>query len=111
MSAITTHVLDTAAGLPAAGLSVRLERLDGERWLTIARATTDADGRARELFEGTAPAGQYRLCFATAEYFARRGTKALYPEVVVRFELEDATPKLHLPLLLGPYSYSTYRGS
>ncbi len=110
MSAVTTHVLDTARGRPAAGVAVELERLDGTAE-TVAAGRTDEDGRVHGLGPDRLDAGDYRLRFATASYFADLGQPALYPEIVVVFTLRDPDQHYHLPLLLGPFSYSTYRGS
>lgn len=107
MSAITTHVLDTARGRPAAGVAVTLERAGAP----IAHGRTDADGRLRDLLPAEAPleTGVYRLVFDTAGYFAAQET--FYPEVVVTFRVRDAAEHHHVPLLLSPFGYSTYRGS
>jgi 5-hydroxyisourate hydrolase len=113
MSGITTHVLDTSAGAPAAGVTVRLEVRMGERWVTLAERQTDADGRARDLMaDGSRlDAGTYRITFATGVYFAARGVSAFFPEASVVFEVKDAAQHYHVPLLLSPFGYSTYRGS
>ena len=113
MSGITTHVLDTSAGKPAAGVSVRLEVRMGERWVTLAETRTDADGRARDLMaDGSRlDAGTYRITFATGAYFAAHGASAFFPEASVVFEVKDAAQHYHVPLLLSPFGYSTYRGS
>lgn len=113
MSGITTHVLDTAAGRPAAGVAVKLEVRSGERWVTLAERATDADGRARDLMANGSrlDAGTYRLTFATGPYFAARGQAAFFPEASIVFEIQDATQHYHVPLLLSPFGYSTYRGS
>jgi len=113
---ISTHVLDTARGEPAAGIRVVLEQLepDGSFVLgrEISRADTDADGRIRELSPaGMLAAGRYRLTFDTGSYFARVGVAAFYPQVVVVFVVRDLTQHYHVPLLLSPFGYSTYRGS
>lgn len=105
---ITTHVLDTASGRPAAGVPVRLERRTGE---LIAEAVTDADGRARELGSDRLSAGVYRLTFGTGAYFAASGRPGFYPEVSVVFEVTDPARHHHVPLLLSPFGYSTYLGS
>jgi 5-hydroxyisourate hydrolase len=111
MSAISTHVLDTAAGRPAAGVAVVLEANGPGGWHELARGATDADGRVPALLPGGVPAaGEYRLRFATGDYFRGLGRDAFYPEVVVHVRLEPGT-KYHLPLLLSPFGYSTYRGS
>ena len=126
MSPITTHVLDTARGRPAVGLPVVLERAAGGRWETLGRGTTDADGRLRSLLPAPAagqapatilPAGQYRLTFDTGAYFATLGVRAFYASVPIQFVVEayatDAreVPHYHVPLLLSPFGYSTYRGT
>ena len=109
MIRITTHVLDPSVGRPASGLAVRLERSDGRA--PLATATTDGDGRVREwLAEGVAP-GRYRLVFETGAWFRAAGKEALYPEVVIEFDARDGVPHYHLPLLLTPFGYTTYRGS
>lgn len=111
MSAITTHVLDTALGRPAAGVPVRLERRDGDAARLLGEATTDDDGRARDLGPDTAEPGAYRLVFDVATYAAATGQECFFPEVAVTFALADATAHHHVPLLLSPFAYSTYRGS
>jgi len=103
---VTTHVLDTARGLPAFGVTVLLTDPTGD---TVA-AITDLDGRAR-LAEAPLLAGNYQLVFATAEYFALTGTPTFYPEVTVAFTVTDGAAHHHVPLLVSPYAYSTYRGS
>ena len=117
MSSITTHVLDLARGRPAPGIRVRLERRDLEKsaaaWLPVGADITDPEGRARDLVPkaGTILPGTYRLVFATGAYFRAAGIATFYPEVIVSFEIADATGRYHLPLLLSPFGYSTYRGS
>lgn len=113
MSAITTHVLDTSAGRPAEGLDVVLERqAHAEDWTFIGRGVTDANGRLHTLWPERTPfaAGRYRLVFHTGDYFERRRTPTFYPEVIVVFEAADHS-HYHVPLLLSPFGYSTYRGS
>jgi 5-hydroxyisourate hydrolase len=111
MSGISTHVLDTARGKPATGVTVTLEAAGPDGWRELARGSTDADGRVAALLPGGVPsAGEYRLRFATRDYFRGQGTTTFYPEVVIHVRLEPAT-KYHLPLLLSPFGYSTYRGS
>jgi len=116
MSGITTHVLDTARGRPASGVPVVLDVLDvldPPLWRLLGRAETDADGRARRLLpEGTAlTPGTYRLTFVTGAYFQSQGSEGFYPEAAVVFAVRDAAQHYHVPLLLSPYGYSTYRGS
>jgi 5-hydroxyisourate hydrolase len=108
MSAITTHVLDTSRGRPAAGVPVTLEARDNE-----GRGFTDADGRLKSLLqpEHKLLKGAYRLTFDTAVYFAAQGTKGFYTEVVISFVVTEAGAHYHVPLLLSPYGYTTYRGS
>jgi 5-hydroxyisourate hydrolase len=110
MDAITTHVLDLTSGLPAAGIAVQLERAEDEGWTVQGRATTDADGRVREGLAAPSKSGRYRLTFATGSYFASRGIQSFHPEVIVVFEIREAKHH-HVPLLLSPFGYSTYRGS
>jgi 5-hydroxyisourate hydrolase len=113
MSAITTHILDTSRGRPAADVLVVLERRSGDGHQEIGRGKTDADGRLRTLLPQGAPVspGVYRLTFHTAEYFAALGGEGFYPEVTIAFEIKDSAQHYHVPLLLNPYGYSTYRGS
>ena len=115
---ISTHVLDTALGRPAAGIPVMLDLVPapGEpatRGREIARGVTDADGRIRELVAPGASlsAGTYSLRFDTAAYFGSVDIEAFYPAVSVVFVVRDTTQHYHVPLLLSPYGYSTYRGS
>jgi 5-hydroxyisourate hydrolase len=114
MSPITTHVLDTARGRPAAGVAVILERVAGDQvWTELGRGTTDTDGRLRDLLPADAAlaGGVYRLRFGTGAYFRSQGVRGFFPEVQVTVELEPGTGHYHIPLLLSPYGYSTYRGS
>jgi 5-hydroxyisourate hydrolase len=111
MTRITSHVLDTATGTPASGIGVRLERSDTRNPEILASATTDGDGRVRDWLPAGVPAGRYRLTFETGAWFRAAGRGTLYPEVVIEFEVEDGAPHYHLPLLLSPFGYSTYRGS
>ena len=114
MSALTTHVLDTARGRPAEGVPVSLEKQTSEGgWRTLGRGKTDADGRLRDLLpqEQKLARGVHRLTFDTATYFDSLGLAGFYPEVSVTFSVEDASQHYHVPLLLSPFGYSTYRGS
>lgn len=109
---ISTHVLDTARGRPAVGLAVSLSRRNpGEPWSVVGRAVTDADGRVKELSSVPLDGGEYRLVFATGAYFNASGLKAFYPEVAVVFVVADGETHLHVPLLLSPFGYSTYKGA
>jgi 5-hydroxyisourate hydrolase len=114
MGGITTHVLDTARGKPAAGVPVVLEvQAEGGGWEAVGQGETDADGRLRSLLgEGvTVGAGVYRLTFDVGAYFGARGVESFYPSVAVVFRVRDGAEHHHVPLLLSPYGYSTYRGS
>lgn len=110
-SQISTHVLDTSAGVPAAGVAVRLSVRVGTGWAPLGEAVTDADGRARELGPTSVAAGVYRLQFDTGAHFAGRGAETFFPEVLVTFHVGDDGRHCHVPLLLSPFGYSTYRGS
>ncbi|HKO29370.1 MAG TPA: hydroxyisourate hydrolase [Solirubrobacteraceae bacterium] len=105
MSGITTHVLDTSRGRPAAGVPVVLERAVDGRWEAVGRGTTDDNGRARDLLSSAPENGRYRLTFDTGAY------SRFYPEVTVTFVVEAGEDHYHVPLLLSPFGYSTYRGS
>jgi 5-hydroxyisourate hydrolase len=103
---ISTHVLDSGTGRPAAGVTVALYAGDE----LVASATTDADGRCR-LVEGATGTGAHRLVFGTGEWFAAQGRETFYPEVVLTFAVREPADHHHVPLLLAPFAYSTYRGS
>jgi 5-hydroxyisourate hydrolase len=114
---LSTHVLDATAGRPAAGVPVRLERRDPDGWAPAGGGQTDADGRLR-LAAGSGSAGGpgfeggvYRITFDSGAYFAAQGTPSFYPEVSVTFEMSADGGHYHVPLLLSPFAYSTYRGS
>ena len=106
-SPITTHILDLARGVAASGIPVVLERLNGSSWKELARGTTNADGRIEDLLTpgSKAEKGTYRLTFDT------RTQSTFYPNVTVAFELSDCDRHHHIPLLLSPFGYSTYRGT
>ena len=114
MSAITTHLLDISRGQPAGEVAVRLEleAADGS-WKQIGAGLTDADGRAKDLLpDGFAlHSGTYRLVFDTESYFAAQGVEGFYREVSITFTIRDPAQHYHVPLLLSPFGYSTYRGS
>lgn len=106
---LSTHVLDNATGEPARGVPVRLYRRDGAQWTPVASGETDGDGRLRDWVPADAwRAGEYRLVFDTA---AHLGPEAFFPEVAVVFRAADPVRHYHVPLLLSPYGYTTYRGS
>ena len=114
MSGITTHILDTSTGRPASGIDVVLEVQRGPaEWATVGRGATDADGRLRTLMPfGTPPEpATYRLIFHTRPYFQRSAASTFYPHVVVVFDVVSSEGHYHVPLLLSPFGYSTYRGS
>lgn len=114
MNRISTHVLDSAIGKPAKGIPVRLDRMDASgTWLELGVASTDQDGRCLQLLpenEGLS-AGRYRIAFDTASYFATTGVTGLYPAIEIIFEVRSGDSHFHIPLLLSPNSYTTYRGS
>ena len=110
-SRVTTHVLDATAGRPAAGIAVTLERQAGAAWQPVAAGATDEDGRIGTFGPADLEPGVYRVTFAVAPWFAGRDQPAFYPEVVIPFTVDDPAAHYHVPLLLSPYAYSTYRGS
>jgi hydroxyisourate hydrolase len=115
VSAITTHVLDTALGRPAVGVPVRLEHVTPAGCTELGRASTDDDGRVARFAAAPAGPGTYRLVFDTAAYAAARPDGAdgenFFPEVAITFSVRDLTRDYHVPLLLSPFGYTTYRGS
>ncbi|MGD0957974.1 MAG: hydroxyisourate hydrolase [Candidatus Acidiferrales bacterium] len=114
MKRISTHVLDTARGVPARGVVVHLERQDAPgNWRLLASGRTDDDGRCSQLLPENAAltAGLYRLGFDTAGYYAAQGVEGLYPIVQITFAVRDGETRFHIPLLLSPHGYTTYRGS
>jgi hydroxyisourate hydrolase len=112
MSQITTHVLDTSLGKPAQHVSIVLEQLKGSEWKHLGSGKTNADGRLPGLLaaDRKLEPGTYRLVFDTVSYFNTQGVKGFYPEVTIAFEVSDSS-HYHVPLLLNPFGYSTYRGS
>ncbi len=113
MSAITTHVLDTSRGRPAAGVPVTLEIEVAGGWELLGKGLTNSDGRVPDLVSEkiNLERGVYRLIFDTATYFAAQDTEGFYPLVTIIFKFEDPAQHYHVPLLLNPFGYSTYRGS
>jgi 5-hydroxyisourate hydrolase len=120
MNTLSTHVLDTSIGRPATGIRVTVERLtkstagsSGAESAIVGTGTTEANGRIADLInpEETFAAGAYRLRFDVAEYFVRTGRAVFYPEIVVMFVVQSDNEHYHIPLLLNPFGYSTYRGS
>lgn len=111
-SPLTTHVLDTARGVPAAGMGVSLARQDATGWATVADRVTNADGRVVDLLGATElQHGRWRLTFDVAGYYARMDTPCFFPQAELVFEVTDLGRHHHVPLLVSPYSFSTYRGS
>ena len=112
MSQITTHVLDTSKGQPAIGIEIIFQASATGSWEEMGRGITDGDGRISDLLPANqviAP-GKYRLVFKTGVYFSSQNTKTFYPQVTIEFETTDSS-HYHVPLLLNPFGYSTYRGS
>lgn len=111
VSHVTTHILDTSIGRPAPGVAVALEARDGGGWVGIGTGFTDADGRVKELGPDRLESGAYRLRFDTGTYFAGIDADTFFPEVVLTFLVAAEQEHYHVPLLLSPFAYSTYRGS
>lgn len=111
-SPLTTHVLDQASGLPAANLEISLSQRTPGGWTRRGSFCTDADGRVKNLLaEGELVVGEWELTFAVGEYFRNRSLPSFYESVPVRFLVSDTSRHHHVPLLVSPYGYSTYRGS
>ena len=106
---ISTHILDTSKGHPAQGVPVFLDTGDGQTWSLLASGETNADGRF--VFDAPFRAGKYRVRFGIEAYYRRTGEKPFFLDVPVAFEITDTGRKYHIPLLLNPFGYSTYRGS
>ncbi len=112
MSPITTHVLDTHLGLPAANLPIQLLQQQGKEFTVIAQGSTNADGRIADLLpEGTLKIGTYKMRFDTGSYHRQIGVEGFYPEAEICFVIKNTEQHYHIPLLLSPFGYSTYRGS
>jgi len=112
MRRLTTHVLDTTRGQPASDMRVALEKVDpAGQWVEVASSTTNEQGRLSEPLTRDLSAGVFRLVFDTGAYFHTQAVASLFPRVTVEFQVEDGSSDYHLPLLLSPYGYSTYRGS
>ena len=104
---ISTHILDTTKGMPAVAVSVLLEKKNGDEWTTLATAKTNADGRI--VYDIAPVAGAYRLTFMIEDYF--KGQEHFFLNTPISFLIKDTNRKYHVPILLNPYGYSTYRGS
>ncbi len=111
VSHVTTHILDTGTGRPASGVKATLEAKSATGWQEIGSGITDGDGRIKNLGPERIEAGTYRIAFDTGSYFGERGTETFFPAVELTFALKDQTQHYHVPLLISPFAYSTYRGS
>jgi 5-hydroxyisourate hydrolase len=112
MSPITTHILDTQLGQPAVGVAVKLEIFQDGQWRQLDHGVTDKEGRIRDFLPAASfDEGIYQLTFNSGSYFADRDIATFYPKVAVIFEIQDKNQHYHVPLLLSPFGYSTYRGS
>jgi 5-hydroxyisourate hydrolase len=114
MKRISTHILNTSSGKPASAVMVRLERCQpAGDWRRLSSTTTDSDGRCTQLLPETEALseGTYRLIFDTADYFAAQGVQSLYPYVEIAFRVGQGESHFHIPLLVSPHGYTTYRGS
>lgn len=113
VSPITTHILDTAKGKPAAGVPIKISILSNGSWQQIGAGTTNSDGRVTDLLPSDKPLapGTYQMHFNTGDYFAANNEKGFYPYVEVTFDIVNVEQHYHVPLLLNPFGYSTYRGS
>jgi 5-hydroxyisourate hydrolase len=112
MSQVTTHILDTTSGKPASGITITLYVGQNDEWTEIARGKTNRDGRITDLLQETVllQRGIYKLRFETKDYFDKTGTATFYPYVEIIFDIQS-NEHYHVPLLLNPFGYSTYRGS
>ena len=115
MSGITSHVLDTAVGKPASGIEIELEinadQADQTNWQSLGSGVTNADGRVPNLFAGQPKPGHYRMSFHVSAYFKQQKVESFYSVIRIEFDILDADQHYHVPLLLSPFGYSTYRGS
>jgi len=110
-SHITTHILDTGTGRPACGVKATLEANAASGWQEIGSEITDADGRIKHLGPTQVDIGRYRISFETGDYFAKQGTETFFPAVSIEFYVSEVAEHYHVPLLISPFAYSTYRGS
>lgn len=110
---LSVHVLNLESGLPSPDVQVTLERLQGEQWQALSEGVTNAQGRITGLYpdDQTLTGGTYRVTFKTGDWFAKQQAKTFFPEVPVIFEVDASVPHYHIPLLLSPYGFSTYRGN
>lgn len=110
-SHITTHILNTGTGRPASGVKATLEAKTASGWQEIGMGLTDADGRIKNLGPTKVEAGRYRVSFETGDYFGKQGTESFFPAVSIDFFVNNVDEHYHVPLLISPFAYSTYRGS
>lgn len=110
---LSVHVLNTSTGLPSADVAVTLDQKVDGQWRPLAHAATDAQGRVRALYPAQQPmqSGVYRVTFNTVEWFKQRGEQTFFPEASVVFQVDGTVPHYHIPLLISPYGYATYRGN
>ena len=108
---ISTHILDTTLGKPARGVAVWLELLEGATWRRIGEGVTNDDGRVKPLLDAIPKEGTYRINFEVAAYFRQQQLEAFFPSVTITFVVRSVQEHYHVPLLLNPFGYSTYRGS
>jgi len=110
---LSVHILDLQSGQPTAGVNVTLEQRDGQQWRTLGQGMTDAQGRVRALYpaDRQITAGAYRIVFKTGEHYARLRQPTFFDQIPVEFKVENTAQHYHIPLLLSPYGYSTYRGN
>ncbi|MGL3805771.1 hydroxyisourate hydrolase [Paeniglutamicibacter sp. R2-26] len=110
-SHITTHVLDTGTGRPSSGVKATLEAKTASGWQEIGSGVTDSDGRIANLGPVQVEAGEYRVSFETGAYFGSKGTETFFPGVTINFLVSNTADHYHVPLLISPFAFSTYRGS
>eukprot|EP00062_Callorhinchus_milii_P005217 gi/632944456/ref/XP_007887519.1/ PREDICTED: 5-hydroxyisourate hydrolase-like isoform X1 [Callorhinchus milii] len=111
-SPLTTHILNTAQGVPAASVAISISRLESQGWTEVAKGITNSDGRCPGLFTPqTFSAGTYKMQFETGDYWQSLQQSSVYPYVQIVFNISDVSQKYHIALLLSPFSYTTYRGS
>lgn len=110
---LSVHILDLQSGQPTAGVAVTLEQRDGQQWRALSKGVTDAQGRVRALYPAgkTLASGAYRIVFKTGEHYAKLRQPTFFDQIPVEFKVEDTAQHYHIPLLLSPYGYSTYRGN
>lgn len=111
MTTITSHVLDTSLGLPAEGLAIKLEYQIHDSWELAGISVTNSQGRVEGFAVGEVNARHFRLTFSVGDYFSRRNLTAFFPDIMVNFLVDRGQPHYHIPLLITPFGYSTYRGS